>query len=113
MPVEDAGLVKGTLDLLVLKALSFGPRHGYAVARFIRSSSAERLVVEDRALYLSLHRLEERGQVIGEWGVSENQRRAKYYSLTPLGERQLRQEATHWRDYADAVSAVLASVGAA
>ena len=103
----DLDLVQGTLDVLVLKALLWGPRHGYAVARWIRTSSDEELTVEDRALYFALHRLEERGWVESEWGLSENNRKAKYYQLTSAGRRQLRARVARWERYAEAVSTVL------
>ena len=103
----DLELLQGTLDVLVLKTLSWGPRHGYAVARWIKETSADRIQVEDRALYLSLHRLEERGFVASEWGLSENNRRAKFYELTPAGRRALREKTASWASYADAVTAIL------
>jgi transcriptional regulator len=91
-------LLAGTLDLLVLRALAWGPRHGYAVARWIKTTSDDAIAVEDRALYLALHRLEERGAIESEWGLSENNRRAKFYGLTGTGRRELRQtEATFVR----------------
>jgi transcriptional regulator len=83
-------LLAGTLDLLVLRTLIWGPRHGYAIARWINESSRDAIQVEDRALYLSLHRLDERGFVVSEWALSENNRRAKFYELTAEGRRQLR-----------------------
>jgi PadR family transcriptional regulator PadR len=107
MTTADLELLQGTLDVLVLKALVFGPRHGYAVARWIKDSSDEALTVEDRALYVSLHRLEERGWVESEWGVSENNRKAKYYQLTAAGRAQLRSQTARWTRYAEAVFKVL------
>ncbi len=104
---DELDLLQGTLDLLVLKILAWGPRHGYAIARWIKETSDEALAVEDRALYLALHRLEKRGWVESEWGLSENNRRAKYYQLTAAGERQLRAKASHWARYAAAVAKVL------
>ncbi len=100
-------LVKGTLDVLILKTLSWGPRHGYAVSRWIRQCTDGVLEVEDAALYQALHRLERRKWIEAEWGWSENNRRAKYYQLTAPGRKQLRQEATTWRTYAQAVFQVL------
>ena len=100
-------LLQGTLDLLVLRTLAWGPRHGYAVARWIRETSDDVILVEDRALYLALHRLEENGLIESEWGLSENNRRARYYSLTPTGRRQLKAEESAWRRYAAAVFKVL------
>jgi PadR family transcriptional regulator len=106
-PASDLALLQGTLDVLVLKALVFGSRHGYAVATWIRDTSGETLNVEDRALYVALHRLEDRGWVESEWGLSENNRKAKYYELTARGRAQLRVETTRWTQYAEAVFKVL------
>ena len=100
-------LVQGTLDVLILKALSWQPRHGYAVARWIEDASDASLQIEEGSLYPALHRLERRGWIAGEWGISENNRRARYYRLTPDGRRHLRAEATSWAAYAAAVSRVL------
>ncbi|HMN08452.1 MAG TPA: PadR family transcriptional regulator [Gemmatimonadaceae bacterium] len=107
MKPAEMDLVKGTLDALVLKTLSWGPRHGYNIARWIRETSDETLVVEDRALYLALHRLEERGLVESEWGYSENRRHAKYYQLTSAGRRALHSETTRLTRYAEALFRVL------
>ena len=104
---DDLELVQGTLDVLVLKTLSWGPRHGYAVARWIHDTSREELRVEDRALYVSLHRLEARGWVESEWGLSDNNRKAKFYQLTPAGRKALREQAERWGRYAKAVDRVL------
>jgi transcriptional regulator len=103
----ELGLLNGTVDLLVLRALVWGPQHGFAVARWIRTTSDEALLIEDRALYLALHRIEERGWVESSWGVSENKRRARYYRLTSAGRRQLRSKSEHWTRYAEAVFKVL------
>lgn len=100
-------LLQGTLDLLVLKALGFGSRHGYAVARWVRDTTDGTLDVEEGALYTSLHRMERRGWLESEWGLSENNRRAKYYSLTPAGRQQLRTESSAWTQYAEAVFKIL------
>ena len=106
--MDDAlDLVQGTLDVLVLKTLSWGPRHGYAVARWIHDTSREELRVEDRALYVSLHRLEARGWVESEWGLSDNNRKAKFYQLTPAGRKALREQAERWGRYAKAIDRVL------
>lgn len=104
---DNLDLLQGTLDVLILKALTWGPQHGYGVARQIRETSNERLLVEDRALYIALHRLEDSGWVESEWGVSENNRKAKYYRLTPGGRRALRAKTADWTDYANAVFKVL------
>ena len=100
-------LLQGTLDLLVLKALSWGPMHGYAVARWVQQVTGDVLRVEEGSLYPALHRLEARGWVEAEWGLSENNRRAKYYTLTPLGRRSLRAEASEWERFAEAVFRVV------
>ena len=105
-------LVQGTLDVLVLRTLSWGAQHGYAVARWIRESSGESLAVEDRALYVALHRLEARGFIESDWGVSENNRKAKYYRLTSAGRRELRAETERWTRYAEAVFRVLSATPA-
>ena len=110
MPAE-LDLLQGTLDVLVLKTLSWGPRHGYAVARWIRDSSGDELEVEDRALYVALHRLEAREWVESEWGLSENNRKAKYYRLPAAGRRQLRAETTRFTRYVSAVFRVLETSG--
>lgn len=105
--VPDLDLFRGTLDLLILKALTWGPRHGYAVTSWIRDTTSGELEVEDGALYQALHRLEARGWVAAEWGVSENNRKAKYYALTADGRRQLKVQASVWERYARAVGRVL------
>ncbi len=107
MPTADLDLLQGTLDVLVLKTLSWGPRHGYAIARWVHDVSDDMLRVEEGALYPALHRLEKRGWIESEWGLSENNRRAKYYQLTAAGRAQLRAEAARWTRYADAVFKVL------
>jgi len=104
---EDLDLVRGTLDVLVLKALVWGPRHGYAVTAWIRETTHEELKVEDAALYASLHRLAARRWVEAEWGESANGRKAKYYSLTPAGRSELRAQSATWARYARAVDRVL------
>ncbi len=106
---DTMNLLQGTLDLLVLKALHFGPRHGYAVARWVRATTDGTLEIEEGALYTSLHRLERRGLLDSDWGVSENNRRAKYYSLTASGSKQLTAETTAWTKYAEAVFKVVGS----
>src|SRR3954470_3540421 len=100
---RDLELLQGTLDVLVLKTLSWGPRHGYAVARWIHDTSGDELRVEDRALYVSLHRLEARGWVESEWGLSETNRKAKYYQLTTAGKKALKEQALRWGRYVTAV----------
>jgi transcriptional regulator len=106
-------LLAGTLDLLVLRTLAWGPRHGYAVARWIKDTSDETIEVEDRALYLALHRLEERGYIESEWGLSDANRRAKFYQLTTAGRRQLRSTEASFTRYVDAVFKILRANNAA
>lgn len=106
-PPEELGLVNGTLDLLVLRTLAWGPRHGFAIAKWIKQTSDDAILVEDRALYLALHRLEERRLVESEWGLSENNRRARYYRLTRLGRKQLEVREQHWTRYVEAVFKIL------
>jgi len=105
--VAPVDLLQGTLDLLLLKALSWGPMHGYEVNRWIRSTTGEALSVEEGALYPALHRLEARGWVESEWGVTEQNRRAKYYRLTKSGREQSRREATAWQRYAGVMARVI------
>jgi PadR family transcriptional regulator PadR len=105
---EDLDLLQGTLDVLILKTLSWGPRHGYAIARWVHDVSDDVLRVEEGALYPALHRLEKRGWIEAEWGLSENNRKAKYYQLTPRGRAQLLAKATTWARYSAAVTKVLA-----
>lgn len=107
MAREPEDLLRGTLDALILKTLSWGPRHGYGIAGWISQTSGETLAVEDRALYLALHRLEERGLVESEWGLSDNNRRAKYYQLTAVGRAELRAESKRLARYAEGLFRVL------
>ena len=105
---KQAGeLLPGTLDLLILKTVSRGPAHGYAIARSIQQSSEDVLRVEEGALYPALHRLEVRGLLRAEWGASDNNRRAKYYRLTGLGRRELAIEVEYWNRVAAAVFRVV------
>jgi|SRR3954471_842233 PadR family transcriptional regulator PadR len=97
----------GTLDLLVLKALAWGPRHGYAVVRWVADTTDDDLQIEEGALYTSLHRMEARGWVEAEWGLSDNNRKAKYYQVTSDGRRELRAATARWNRYARAVGRVL------
>ena len=107
MAAPTLPLLQGTLDVLVLKALTSGPRHGYAVAAWIRQTTDGALDIEEGALYTALHRLDKRGWVESDWGLSENNRRAKYYRLTAQGRGQLAAEARAWTRYAEAVFKVL------
>jgi PadR family transcriptional regulator, regulatory protein PadR len=104
------GLLQGTLDVLVLKALSWGPQHGHATARLIRASTDGAFEVLDGSLYAALHRLEDRGWVEAEWGLSDKGKRAKFYRLTPSGRQQLRAEVSAWQKYAVAVGKMLGTV---
>jgi PadR family transcriptional regulator len=106
----EGGLLRGTLDVLVLKALTWGPRHGYAIAEWIKAISDSDLLVEEGPLYTALHRLEKKGWLTGEWGYSDNNRRAKYYQLSRAGRQQLRAEASAWERYARAVTKALSAV---
>ena len=100
-------LLQGTLDVLLLKALSWGPLHGYAVVRWIERTTDEVLRIEEGALYPALHRMERRGWIEAEWGMSEKNRKAKFYKLTDLGRRELHAESATWHRYAQAVGKVL------
>jgi PadR family transcriptional regulator, regulatory protein PadR len=104
---DEPMLLAGTLDLLILRSLSWGPRHGYAVAGWIHATSKETIAVEDRALYLALHRLEDRGYVDAQWAHTENNRRAKFYELTAAGRRQLKTQERDFTRYVDAVYLIL------
>jgi transcriptional regulator len=107
MDTERQGLIRGTLDLLVLKALSTGDKHGYEVSEWIDRVTSGRLLVEEGTLYPALHRLERRGWIAAEWGLSDNNRRAKYYALTVKGRKRLEREEATWRSYSDAVAKAL------
>jgi PadR family transcriptional regulator PadR len=112
MSGSDLELIRGTFDLLILKALSWGPMHGLGVLRWIEDVTDQRLQVEEGALYPALHRLEQRGCLEAEWGVSDSNRKAKYYRLTPAGRRALSAEVQRWSRYTEAVGLVLAARGA-
>jgi PadR family transcriptional regulator, regulatory protein PadR len=103
----DPVFLPGTLDMLILKALSSESRHGYAIAQFVQQASGDVLRVEEGALYPALHRLELRGFLASVWGTSDNNRRAKYYRLTAPGRRELEREAAEWRRVSTAVSRVM------
>ncbi len=102
-------LLYGTLNTLVLKALAWQPMHGYAMSGWLREMSGGVFAIEDAALYKSLHRLEDHGAIGSEWGVSDNNRRAKYYHLTAAGRKQLRDERLAWQAYAVAVTRILST----
>jgi transcriptional regulator len=103
----DLDLLQGTLDVMILKALSWGPMHGFGVAKWVRSTTGDVLQIEDSALYPALHRMEHRGLIDADWGLTENKRRAKYYRLTAKGRSQLRARVSSWDRYARAVSQVI------
>ena len=105
---KSGDLLQGTLDMLILKTLIRGPMHGYAVAEFIQQTSEDVLRVEEGALYPALHRLELRGLLASEWGLSDNNRRAKFYRLTPLGRKNLADESVRWRRMAVAIDRIMA-----
>lgn len=100
-------LIRGTLDVLILKALAWGPLHGYAITSLIRRQTDDALLVEEGTLYPALWRLEKQGWVDAEWGLSANNRKAKYYGLTANGRRHLREETRTWEAYAAAVGKML------
>ena len=106
--MAGSDLFTGTLELLILKALSWGPSHGYAVGRWIRETTSDVLVVQEGALYPALHRLERKGFLAEEWSTSETGRQAKYYSLTIKGRARLRAERKRWEEFSGAVSRALA-----
>jgi transcriptional regulator len=104
---DTSDLLHGTLDLLVLKALAGEPMHGFGLSKWIEQQTHNELEIVDSALYKALHRLEDNGAIRSEWGVSENNRRAKYYSLTTRGRQTLRAEIAIWKRYAAAISGVI------
>ena len=109
-PMTDSlHLLKGTVDVLILRALEHGPRHGYSVAEWIEAVTDGTLAIEEGTLYPALHRLQRKRWIEGEWGLSENNRRAKFYALTTKGQQALARERSSWSRYVDAVGKVLAS----
>jgi transcriptional regulator len=105
--MAGSDLFTGTLDILILKAVSWGPRHGYAIGRWIRETTSEDVIVQEGALYPALHRLERKGLLEEEWGVSETGREAKYYKLTTAGRAHLRAESKRWSKFSSAVTRAL------
>jgi PadR family transcriptional regulator len=103
-------LLQGTLDLLILKAISLGPLHGYGVLLRIQQISREKLQIQQGSLYPALYRLEHQGLITSEWGESENKRKAKYYTLTAGGRRRLREEVSYWERLSDAINVALKAV---
>ena len=109
---KDSGLLQGTLELLVLKTLSWGAMHGYGIASWIESSTSDVLHVEEGSLYPALYRMTRKKWIRGQWGTTENNRRAKYYSLTAEGKRQLQEQVSGWERFATAVSQAVSSKNA-
>lgn len=109
MADRDVELIQGTLNVLILKTLSWGPTNGYAIAQWVRQTTTGEIELEEGALYPALHRMEHRGWIAAEWGVSKNNRRAKYYRLTPLGRRMLRARTESWERLVSAVGKVLSA----
>jgi PadR family transcriptional regulator PadR len=112
MPPQSVDLLQGTLEFLVLKTLSWGAMHGFAIGRWIRKTTDDALEIEEGALYPALHRMERKGWVESDWGVTQNNRRAKYYQITRLGKDQLRHEESSWTRYVSAVSKIMAAARA-
>ena len=112
MSRNGGDFLQGTLDMLILQALFVGPMHGYGVARWIERRTGDLLQIEEGSLYPALHRMEKRGWIEASWGLSENNRRAKYYRLTTPGRRRLRSEAEEWERFVRAVRMVLRPAGA-
>lgn len=112
MASQDLDLLRGTLDLMALKALSWGPMHGLGVLRWIEQASHTRLQITEGALYPALHRMEERGWLDAQWATTEKNREAKFYRLTPKGRRALTEQLTRWERYSETVGLVLAAKGA-
>jgi transcriptional regulator len=106
---SDVDLIQGTLNVLILKTLSWGPRNGYAIAQWVRETTQGDIELEEGALYPALHRMEHRGWLSAEWGLSENNRRAKFYRLTPLGRSALRARTASWERLVSAVGRVMSA----
>ena len=109
MARDTGGLLQGTLGLLILKALLLHEQHGYGIARWIREASGDVLEIEEGSLYPALRRLEDRGFIDSRWAITETNRRARYYALTPAGRRHLREDASTWLQFSRAVTQVLAA----
>jgi PadR family transcriptional regulator PadR len=107
--MAGSDLFTGTLDILILKAVSWGPRHGYAIGRWIRETTSEDVIVQEGALYPALHRLERKGLLAEEWGLTDTGREAKYYTLTARGRTQLRAESKRWSIFSAAITRALAA----
>ena len=107
--MAGSDLFTGSLDLIILKSLTWGPLHGYAIGRWIRTSTKEGLTVREGALYPALHRLEEKGYLEEEWGMTDTNREARFYRLTPAGRKHLTKEIARWNDYSRIMTAALAA----
>ncbi len=107
---DRVGLLQGTLDMLVLKGLTGGPRHGFAIARWIEATTDDALQVEEGTLYPALYRMERKGWIVSNWGASENNRRARYYRLTSAGRRQLDVESKAWESLCEAIAKIMQTV---
>ena len=112
MAERDVDLIQGTLNILVLKTLSWGPMNGYAVAQWVRQATEGDIELEEGALYPALHRMEQKGWLAADWGITEKNRKAKFYRLTAAGRRQLAAELSKWSRYTEAVGLVIAAEGA-
>ena len=112
MADSELNILRSSVDLIILKALSWGPRHGYAIAEWIDQATRATILIEEGTLYPALHRLERKGWVEAEWGVSDNNRRAKFYDLTRDGRSQLRRETPTWLRHAEAIASALRSPSA-
>ena len=113
MPPTDLDLLRGTFDLILLRTLMWGPMHGLGILRWIESTTENGLQIEEGSLYPALHRLEQKGWLAAEWGISENNRKAKYYRLSAAGRRQLTAELKRWSRYTAAIGLIIAADGSA
>ena len=110
--MAGSALFTGTRDILILKAVSWGPRHGYAIGRWIRETTSDDVIVQEGALYPALHRLERKGQLAEDWGLTDTGREAKYYTLTAAGRAHLRAEAKRWTRFSTAIGRALGAAQA-
>ena len=110
MPASQNELLHGTLETLILKTIARGPRHGYAIARFLEEATGDVRQIEDGSLYPALYRMEQRGWIQAEWGMSELGRKAKFYKITPAGRKRLAASTAEWARFSDAISKVLLTV---
>jgi transcriptional regulator len=107
--MAGADIYSGSLELIILKSLTWGPLHGYAIGRWIRQSTHEALIIKEGALYPALHRLEHKGFLDEEWGMTDTNREAKFYHLTPAGKKHLKSEVVRWQGYANVMNSALAA----